>query len=58
MNDPININEMPKEFLEALEKLKNESIDEIEQMIDQMRLKQKDGGSFVVIQKEYYTTTN
>lgn len=58
MNQPISINEMPKEFLEALEKLKNEGIDEIEQMIDQLKLKEKDGGSVVVIQQEYYTTTN
>lgn len=58
MNQPINVNETSKEFFETLEKLKNESIDEIEQTIDRLKLKEKDGGPFVVLQAECYTTTN
>ena len=58
MNQPISIDKMSKEVLEALEKIKSEGIDEIEQMIDEIKLKEKDGGPFVVIQQQYYTTTN
>lgn len=58
MTQPISVDKMPQELLEALEKLKNQSIDEIEQMIDEMKLKEKEGGSFVVLRQEYYTTTH
>lgn len=57
MNQP-NLEQLQKEVLDALEKLNGQPLDEIEQLIDLLRTKEKEGGSFVVLQKEYYTTTN
>lgn len=57
MNQP-NLEQLQKEVLDALEKLNGQPLDEIEQLIDLLKAKEKEGGSFVVLQKEYYTTTN
>lgn len=53
-----NLEQLQKEVLEALEKLNGQPMDEIEQLIDALKAKEKDGGLFVVLQKEFYTTTN
>jgi len=59
MDNSIVDDKTPEQMLsDVLQKLKNQSIDEIEQMIDQLKLKEKEGGSFVVLRQEYYTTTN
>ena len=57
MNQP-SLEQLQKEVLDALEKLNGQPLDEIEQLIDLLKAKEKEGGSFVVLQKEYYTTTN
>lgn len=51
------INELPKELVAELEKIITQR-DEIEVLIDELKSKEKEGGLFVVLQKEYYTTTN
>jgi hypothetical protein len=53
----MDMNEISQEVLEQLQQVMAKR-DEIEIMIDELKAKEKDNGFFVVIQKEYYTTTN
>ena len=53
----LNINDLPKEFVEELQNVLAQK-DQIEIMIDELKAKEKEGGLFVVLQQECYTTTN
>ena len=53
----MDVNELPPELVDQLQQILKER-DEIEILIDELKAKEKDNGIFVVIQKEYYTTTN
>lgn len=48
---------LSKELAEELQRMLAEK-DKIEEMIDELKAKEKDGGLFVVLQQECYTTTN
>jgi hypothetical protein len=50
-------NELPKELVDELQKILAQK-DEIEILIDELKVKEKEGGNFVVLQRECYTTTH
>lgn len=51
------LEQLQQEILDSIKKI--QEADTIEQLIDELQLKYKtEGGSFVIIGKEYYTTTH
>jgi hypothetical protein len=53
----MNANELPPELVDQLQRILKER-DAIEVLIDELKAKEKEGGLFVVLRQEYYTTTN